>query len=154
MKELAVRGLENLQIPALQKVVLYQTYEVDRDLLQPAYTALTVRDTPLTIEEGRELGLETALQVACARETARAPRRVGNPRSPVNLAGVELDALINDIFQLSSPGPAHEHTTNTSQTPTSGGTGTQTNTAPSSSNTTQGGSAMFSSSLFEHFLNR
>ncbi|KAF8271084.1 hypothetical protein EI94DRAFT_634469 [Lactarius quietus] len=137
VKELAVRGLESLQIPSLQKVVLYQKYDVDRNLLQAAFTALTVRDETLTIEEGRELGLETALQVARARETARAPRRVGNPRSPINLAGVELDALINDIFSISSPGAAHEEPTNISQTSTSAGTSTQTNTGPSS-NTAQG----------------
>lgn len=148
VKELAIRGLESLQIPALQKVVLYQTYDVDRNRLQTAYTALTVRDEPLTIEEGRELGLETSLQLARAREVARAPvfggRGVGNPRSPVNLAGVELHAIINDVFQLTS---ASEHTT---QTPTGSGTPAnvrdtsqtgstaQTNSGSSASNTSQG----------------
>jgi hypothetical protein len=137
VKELAIRGLESLHdIPALQKVALYQTYEVDRNLLQAAYTALTVRDEPITTEEGRELGLETALLIAQARETARAPRRA---RSQVSLAGAELDALINDVFSLSSSGP---HVTNMSQTSTSGGTGTQTNTGPSFSNTAQGTPAM------------
>jgi hypothetical protein len=139
VKELAIRGLEALQIPALQKIALYQTYEVDRNLLQAAFTALTVRDEPIAVEEGREIGLETALQVTLARETARAPRRVGNPRSPVNIAGVDLDALINSVFSLSlaSPGAADGHTTSTSQTSTSGGTATQTNPSPSS-NATQG----------------
>jgi hypothetical protein len=136
VKELAIRGLQALPIPALQKIVLYQTYGVDRNLLQAAFTTLIIRDEPIAIEEGRELGLETAMQVTLARETARAPRRVGNPRSPVNLAGVELDALINSIF-LSTPGAADGHTTNTSQTPASGETGTQTNTSPSL-NTAQG----------------
>jgi hypothetical protein len=154
VKELAIRGLESLQIPALQKVVLYQTYHVNRTLLQAAYTALIVRDEPLTIEEGREVGLETALQLAHAREIARAPvfsgRRVGNPRSPVNLAGAELHTLINDVFQLSSPDAASEHTT---QMPTSSGTpttnirdtsqttSTQTNSGSSPSNTPQGTNA-------------
>ncbi|KAI9441493.1 hypothetical protein H4582DRAFT_1388249 [Lactarius indigo] len=119
VKELAIRGLESLQFPtALQKVVLYQTYDVDRNHLQTAYTALTVRDEPITIAEGRELGLETSLQLARAREVARAPvfggRGVGNPRSPVNLAGVELHAIIDEIFELSPSGTASEHTTQTS----------------------------------------
>ncbi|KAI9465149.1 hypothetical protein BJY52DRAFT_666785 [Lactarius psammicola] len=153
VKELAIRGLEGHQIPALQKIVLYQTYKVDRNRLQTAYTALTVRDEPITIEEGRELGLETALQLARAREVARAPvfgggRRVGNPRSPVNLAGVELHTIINDIFQLSSPDASSEHATQIptgSETPTNastrdtsqGGSG-QTNSGSSASNTSQG----------------
>lgn len=154
VKELAIRGLEGLHdIPALQKVALYQKYEVDRNLLQAAYTALTVRDEPITVEEGRELGLETALLVAQARETARAPRRA---RSQVSLAGAELDALINNIFTLSSSDPAHAHAhvTNMSQTSTSGGTDTQTHTGSSSSNTAQGTSAMCSPSLSERSLNR
>jgi hypothetical protein len=139
VKELAIRGMEGLRIPALQKIALYQTYGVDRNLLQAAFTALTVRDEPIAVEEGRELGLETALQITLARETARAPRRVGNPRSPVNIAGAELDAIINSIFSLSSSGAADGNTTSTSQTPTTGssGTGTQTNPSPPS-NTAQG----------------
>ncbi|KAH9067769.1 hypothetical protein EDB87DRAFT_1585278 [Lactarius vividus] len=150
VKELAIRGLESLQIPALQKVVLYQTYGVDRNRLQTAYTALTVRDEPITIEEGLKLGLETALQIARAREVARAPvfsgRRVGNPRSPVNLADAELHTIINDIFQLTSPdesghttqmptdGGTHNNAQDTSQT----GSTAQTNSGSSASNTSQG----------------
>lgn len=105
VKALAVRELENLQIPPLSKIVLYQTYAIDRKLLKPALTALTMRDEPLTIEEGRELSLETALELAKAREIARAPvfnSKKSGPRSPVNLDGVELDALIKDIFRLPS----------------------------------------------------
>jgi hypothetical protein len=109
VKALAIRELENLRIPPLQKIVLYQKYAIDRNLLQPALTALTMRDEPITIEEGRELSLETALELAKAREIARAPvfngRKSGNPRSPVNLAGGELDSLIKDIFRLPSSGP-------------------------------------------------
>ncbi|KAH8996789.1 hypothetical protein EDB92DRAFT_1528236 [Lactarius akahatsu] len=159
VKELAIRGLEGLQVPALQKVVLYQKYDVNRNRLQTAYTALTVRDEPITIEEGRELGLETSLQLARAREVARAPvfsgKGVGNPRSPVNLAGVELDAIINDIFELTS---GSEHTT---QTPTgranardTSQTGTaQTNSGSSASNTSQGRLTVCVPSI-EHVLNR
>ena len=106
VKALAVRELENLQMPPLQKIVLYQKYEINRSLLKPALTALTIRDEAVTIEEGREIGLETALDVARAREIARSPvfsgKKSGNPRSPVSLAGVELDVVIKDIFHLPS----------------------------------------------------
>lgn len=119
VKALAVRELENLGVPPLQKIVLYQKYAIDRKLLKPALTALTMRDEPLSIEEGRELSLETALELAKAREIARAPvftnKKNGNPRSPVNLVGAELDSLIKDVFRLpSSTGPEPS----TSQTPT------------------------------------
>jgi len=110
VKALAIRELENLRIPPLQKIVLYQKYAVDRNLLRPSLTALTIRDEPITIDEGREMTLETSLELAKAREIARSPvfssKKSGNPRSPVNLAGAELDALIQDIFSLpSSTGP-------------------------------------------------
>ncbi|KAH9008269.1 hypothetical protein EDB83DRAFT_2457130 [Lactarius deliciosus] len=158
VKELAIRGLESLQIPALQKVVLYQRYDVDRSRLQTAYTALTVRDEPITIEEGRELGLETSLLLARAREVARAPvfggRGVGNPRSPVNLAGGELHTIINDIFQLTSA-----NTTTGSGTPANArdtsqtGSTAQTNSGSSASNTSQGMLTVCAPSI-EHILNR
>lgn len=106
VKELAIRELQALSIAPLQKVVLYQKYEVDRDLLRPAFIALTTRDEPIEIDEGRELGLETALRLARAREKARVPvfagRKSGNPRFPMVLAGVELDALIKDVFDLTT----------------------------------------------------
>jgi hypothetical protein len=129
VKALALRELEELEIPALQKIIIYQTHSIDRNLLQDAYATLTVRDDPITIEEGRELGLETALQLARAREIARAPvfsgkKSSGAPRSPVNLAGVELDALIQNLFQLSSPPSGVPERPSTPQTPTGRGTPT------------------------------
>lgn len=134
VKALAIRELENLRILPLPKIVLYQTYSIDRNLLKHSLTALTLRDEPITVEEGRGIGLETAMDLAKAREIARAPvfKKSGNPRSPVNLAGVELDAVIKDIFNLqSSTGPdpstspqsstGRDSTQHNTQTP--GGTG-------------------------------
>jgi len=136
-KALAIRELENLSIPPLAKIVLYQKYAIDRNLLQPALTALTMRDEPLTIDEGRELSLETALELAKAREIARAPvfsKRSGNPRSPVNLAGIELDVLIKDVFHLpSSVGPEPS----VSQTSAGRGTPQPTQTGGTGSNSHQ-----------------
>ncbi|KAH9067766.1 hypothetical protein EDB87DRAFT_1800610 [Lactarius vividus] len=142
-KTLALRGLEQLEIPALQKILIYRAHDIDQHLLQEAYAALILRDEPVSIEEGRELGLGTTLRLAHAREIARAP---------VNLAGVELDALIQDLFQLSAPIRVYEHPS-TLQTPTGRGTptggrntpqlGIQTNgTGHSISNSHRGGLVM------------
>ncbi|KAH9067768.1 hypothetical protein EDB87DRAFT_38384 [Lactarius vividus] len=103
VKTLALRELERLEIPPLQKIVMYHSYAVDRNLLQVAYTALTIRAEPITIEEGRILGLETALQLARARELARSSGPGKKLQSPINLADAELDALIRDLFQLPTP---------------------------------------------------
>jgi len=58
----------------------------------------------LPATDGSELGLETALQLAHAHELVRAPtsggKRIKDARSPVNVEGAELDALIRDIFRL------------------------------------------------------
>ncbi|KAF8271087.1 hypothetical protein EI94DRAFT_1556919, partial [Lactarius quietus] len=105
VKALALRELEQLEIPALQKIITYHDHDVDRNLLHKAYTDLAIRDDPITIEEGRLLGLETALLLARAREFARAPvfsgKKSGLPRSSVNLSEGELNTLIQDIFHLS-----------------------------------------------------
>jgi hypothetical protein len=107
VKELALRELEQLVIPPLQKIVIYHSYGIDRHLLQAAYTAFAIRDEPITLEEGQELGLETAIQLARAREFVRAPasggKRIKDARSPVNVSGAELDTLIRDMFRLSPP---------------------------------------------------
>jgi hypothetical protein len=109
VKSLALRELERLEVPPLRKIVIYHSFAIDRNLLRAAYAALTIRDEPITIEEGRELGLETALQLARARELARAPsggERSAHPQSLLNVAGAGLDALIRDLFQLSPPDKA------------------------------------------------
>jgi len=109
VKELAVRELEQLTIPPLQKIVIYHSYALDRRLLQAAYMAFATRDESITIEEGQELGLETSLQLARAREFVRAPasggKRIKDAHSPVNVAGADLDELIRDIFRLSPSDP-------------------------------------------------
>lgn len=115
VKALAIRGLENLRIPALQKILIYQKYAVDRRHLQAAFTALVVRDEPMTVEESRELGLETMIQLARAREIARTPLLGGERSAAVNIAGDELDALVREVFQLSPPDMA-----SSMQTPSTG----------------------------------
>ncbi|TFY83636.1 hypothetical protein EWM64_g376 [Hericium alpestre] len=102
IKSLAVRSLEGLEINAVRKIVIYHSYEIDRNLLLPSYTALTTREDPITITEGRELGLETSLQLARAREVARGPKSPGGLScpSPVRVGATDLDVLIKDVFEL------------------------------------------------------
>jgi len=139
VKTLALRELERLEIPPLKKIIMYHSYAVDRDLLQEAYIALTVRPEPITIEEGRELGLETALQLARARELARASSAAGGkkPQSPIHLAPSELDVLIRDLFQLPTPDESSgrraaplKPTENTTSVGDSDESDTQTNSNP------------------------
>jgi hypothetical protein len=116
-------------MPALEKIILYHTHDIDRNLLLAAYTALTVRDEPISIDEGYQLGLEFALRLAQAREIARSPafsgKKAGTARSPINMQGPELDSLINRLFNLSLP-DASNGTTERPATPTTTGRGTPT----------------------------
>ena len=98
LKTFAVRELDKLEVPHVQKIHTYQEYEVKPDHLREAFTALAVRDDPITIEEGRQLGLDTALRLAQAREVLRSFVNGRRSRSAVK---VELDAVISNIFQLS-----------------------------------------------------
>jgi hypothetical protein len=127
VKAFAFREIEQHEMPALEKIILYHTHDIDRKYLQAAYTELAVRDDPITIEEGHLLGLETALRLAHAREVVRAPvfsgKKPGNPHSPINLAGSELDALISRLFNLSLPDATTERPL-TPQTPSGRGTPT------------------------------
>jgi hypothetical protein len=139
VKELARRGLDSLDIPAIQKIVLYQTYDVDRSHLQEAYIAVTVRDEPIKMDEGRELGLETVLRLAYTREIARAPSFSKKARSPVNLAGADLQVLISRAFQLPAAGAASGGTT---QMPPSGSsTNAQDTTQAQNAQTNPGSSS-------------
>src|SRR5216683_839281 len=113
IKDLAIRELERLEVPPLRKIVVYHNYAIDRRLLQAAYTAFTIRDKPITIEEGQELGLETVIQLALAREHVRAPaaggKRIRDAHSPVNVGGAELD----DHVALRKTGGHAEHESGT-----------------------------------------
>lgn len=115
VKELALRGLESIQIPAIQKIVLYQTYKVDRSRLRAAYTALTVRDEAITTDEGREIGPETALQPA----------------------DVDSRALTDRVLQLPSAGAASGDTI---QIPPSGSSTNARDTTQTQSTQTNSGS--------------
>lgn len=106
VKALAIRELQARPIGPLQRILLYREYAVNEAHLHQAFTELAVRDESLNMDEGRLLGLETVLQLADARERARAPispgNRSGGPRSPATHTGAQLDEIIKDAFKLTT----------------------------------------------------
>lgn len=106
VQKLCCRELEKFNIEPLAKIELYQTYDLDKKLLVPSYIALCARPEPLTIREGRQLGLETALLLATARECARGILTESGARSPApaSLEAEDMTNIIKDVFGL-SPGP-------------------------------------------------
>ena len=106
VKALAIRELQTRPIGPLQRILLYRKYTVNEAYLQEAFRELILRDEPLNMDEGLQLGMETVLQLADARERARAPispgNRSGGPRSPATHTGAELDEIIKDAFKLAT----------------------------------------------------
>jgi hypothetical protein len=96
----------------IDRIVLYQRYDVDKKILVPRYAALCSREYPLTCEEGLQLGLETALSIARARECARCMTSDSGGRTPLPEYFKEEDVnhLIMDLFGL------HSGSTPTTQT--------------------------------------
>lgn len=99
---MAVRELEKIGMSDIDRVVLYHKYDVDKLLLVPRYAALCAREQPLTLAEGRLLGLETALMLARGRECAREKPTDNGARSPtpVDLEESEMHGMIKDLFGL------------------------------------------------------
>ena len=64
--------MEKLYIDPVEQVVLARSYDVERDWLLKAYTALGKREEPLAEDEGVRLGLRTVIKIAEAREKIRA----------------------------------------------------------------------------------
>ena len=76
VKDLAVRKMDGLVIPPVDKAVMAREYEVDPTLgwLEQAYAALGAREDPITKVEGLRLGLDVVLQLAELRERIRKRR--------------------------------------------------------------------------------
>ncbi|KAJ6590010.1 hypothetical protein DFH09DRAFT_909260, partial [Mycena vulgaris] len=71
VKSLAVRELEKLELPDIDRIVLYRKFAVDEAHLIPRYAALCERPELLTVEEGLRLGMEIVIPLSRARECAR-----------------------------------------------------------------------------------
>ncbi|KAI0254407.1 hypothetical protein BJV78DRAFT_1280015 [Lactifluus subvellereus] len=98
---LCIRELEKLDLSPVDRIQIYQRFNLDDTLLLDCYESLTTRDEPIGVDEGVKLGLRTSLQIARAREVSRGPD-TGGPRTPsaVQLKGPDLRLLISDIFQF------------------------------------------------------
>ncbi len=126
VKNLAVRELEKHLMDDIERIVVYQQYNVDKHLLIPRYAALCARTETLSLAEGIRLGMETALNIARARECARSPS-IDGLRSPTSVAlpAEEMRGLILDLFSISeasdSASKGQENGSSTASSSTTGG---------------------------------
>jgi len=102
VEQLCIRELEKLALSPVDRIHIYQRFGLDDSLLIDSYETLTMRDSPIEVEEGLKLGIKTSLQIARAREMSRGPDTGGGLRSPsaVQVNGPDLRTLISNIFNL------------------------------------------------------
>jgi hypothetical protein len=97
VEQLCIRELQKLSIPPVEKIHIYQAFRIDRSLLAESFAKLTLRPETLSLEEGNKLGIETALQIAQARELSRGST---GRASAVQLNDAELRSVIQNAFGL------------------------------------------------------
>lgn len=97
VKALVVRELEKQIIPSIYKIVIYHRYNVERVLLLPSYTDLVSREETVTLEEAKDLGLETSLMIMTAREIVRKGEA---PTSATSASPEELRSIIRQVFRF------------------------------------------------------
>jgi hypothetical protein len=104
VKDLAIRELEEMSMSMshIDKIVLYHNCGVDESYLLSCYSALCSREETITVEEGLKLGIETALQLARARECARSKWKANEGRSPLpdDFQDADMRSLIIQSFNL------------------------------------------------------
>lgn len=102
VKSLSIRELEKKIMPDVKRIKLYHETKVDRNILLPRYAALIEREEPLTLEEGYDLGMETAFMIYRGREEARSARQPNGARSPSTptIHGADLYEVIRDVFKI------------------------------------------------------
>ena len=66
------------------------------------YAKLCERETPLTKEEGIDIGMDTVIKISAGREEVRALRLDSGVRSPITptVHGEELHEVVREIFKI------------------------------------------------------
>ncbi|TDL18027.1 hypothetical protein BD410DRAFT_901088 [Rickenella mellea] len=78
VKDLAIRELGKMDLPAVTKAALANKYEIEQGWALAAYAEIGARLEPLTTEEGKLLGLDVVIRLAHVRERIR-DRRATTP---------------------------------------------------------------------------
>lgn len=106
VKELAIQQLETLDLPLVDRIVLYQDHNVDWDLRVPLYVALASRENTLDHEESQRLGFRTAIGIFHARERLRSLATGGMSPLPDDVGLEAAGEVVTTIFEnLPPPAP-------------------------------------------------
>ncbi|KAH9006317.1 hypothetical protein EDB86DRAFT_2824588 [Lactarius hatsudake] len=112
VEQLCVRELEKLTIPPVEKIKIYQDFNLNPKLLYDSCVELVIRPEPLNLEEGGKVGFLTSMKIMHARELALA-RATGpdgasssSGSATIQLQESEIQLAIRDIFRLWESAPA------------------------------------------------
>ncbi|KAL0579624.1 hypothetical protein V5O48_002396 [Marasmius crinis-equi] len=105
VKALAVRELQQLEFPAVDRAAMYQDHGVDEELIFPLIMELCRREDNLTFDEAQKLGMATAVCIYQGRELLRsAPGSGGKSPLPKGLDDQEAQAKLKELL-TNSPFP-------------------------------------------------
>ena len=101
VKAFALRELEKKEegLDVIQRIVLYRQNQVDGKHLLRHYASLCARDTALTLEECRVLGLDATYLISAARERLRAaPSSEGTSPLPQGIEPEDVERAISALL--------------------------------------------------------
>src|SRR5216684_1250321 len=103
VEQLCIRELQKLSIPPVEKIRLYQDFDIDRSLLAESFARLITRPELLNLEEAEKIGTKTTLQISQARELSRGSSSGTRPAS-IQVNDTELRSVIREAFGLEEGG--------------------------------------------------
>ncbi|KAG6857751.1 hypothetical protein H0H87_004167 [Tephrocybe sp. NHM501043] len=102
---LAIRELEKqTQIPLIERIVLYQRFDVDQNLLVPLYGQLCSRPEALSNDECEALGMNATVLIFRTRESLRArPSDGGMSPLPAGLEDADIHRTLKNLLAGTTP---------------------------------------------------
>ena len=94
VRELSINRLGEMEFDAVDKLAVMIKYDIDRQWGYNAIVELCSRTTPLTVDEGRLLGIEMSITISRVREKLE---KWGRMKASV------VKKAVNEVFELQEP---------------------------------------------------
>lgn len=97
IRELSIRQLGKFELDPVEKLELMLRYKIKRQWAYTSFIALCSRPHALDVIEGRQLGIETTINIAFAREKLE---KWGRKRPD------EVKKVVLEVFEISEGSPS------------------------------------------------
>ena len=98
LKSFAIDCLQKKEMPPVDRLLLYQEYDVEDRFLVPLYVELCAQEDPLSIEDSLKLGLRSTVVIFQTRERLRAPKDDGKSPLP-DMPKVDVIETVRAMLQ-------------------------------------------------------